>query len=73
MKPTREEIDAGVRLARSNPEPGALSAVIVALADERDELLALLRDIYEWTAEGPINLSASDREKIAAMLAKSAP
>jgi len=46
------------------------ASVIVALAAERDELLAFARDIHEWTAEGPLILSAVEREKLAALLSR---
>jgi hypothetical protein len=51
---TGELLEAAIRLARSNPDPGALSSVIVALADQRAELVALLTDttVHGGTCDG---------------------
>lgn len=49
---TDEEIEAGIRLARSNPQPGALSTVIVALADRlaaRDAEVERLEALFQQT------------------------
>jgi len=46
----------------------AVVAAVNAKPDPTGEAIALLRDFYNWSAEGPINLSAEDREKLRKVL-----